>query len=299
MRGPAGSFRLHGHLSLCLQLFRLRYAGAPEVPVPRPRPPRSRNRPAASPDPDGRSGRAAPVDEAEDEDEDEDERRNQPRGPASNAFVAWLVHELRNFEFGIGGSLDACHACCSGQPGWARYEAVMRGSLDRLGRFLDELRDYGAPPAPVWTERSLDLLLREAVACLDPRPVAGGGGIRLLLREPLPRIRVDERSLVRAFTHLLELALGPSGTRGPVTVHAAGTPEGLGGRVEGARPWPPGLDLARLFEPFYLREAGAGRLALPVARRVFEHHGGGLCAEPGPGGAVRLCFHLPGLSGAG
>jgi len=272
--------------------------GAPEVPVPRSRPPRSRNRPAASPDTDGSSGRTVPAERAEAEAAAAAERRNQPRGPASNAFVAGLVHELRNFEFGISGSLDACQACCSGQPGWARYEAVLRGILDRLGRFLDELGDYGAPPAPVWTERTLELLLREAVACLGPWPAATGG-IRLLLRGPLPPIRVDERSLVKAFTHLLELALGPpgpSGARGPVTVHAAGTPEGLDGGVEGARPWPPGLDLARLFEPFYLREAGAGRLALPVARRVFEQHGGGLCAEPGPGGAVRLCFHLPGLS---
>lgn len=267
--------------------------GPPEVPVSRSRPPRSRNRPAAPPDPDGGSGRTVPAERAE----AAAERRNQPRGPASNAFVAGLVHELRNFEFGIGGSLDACQACCSGQPGWARYEAVLRASLDRLDRFLDELGDYGAPPAPVWTERTLELLLREAVARLGPGPAAG---IRLLLRGPLPRIRVDERSLVKAFTHLLELALGPpgpSGARGPVTVRAAGTPEGLDGGVEGARPWPPGLDLARLFEPFYLREAGAGRLALPVARRVFEQHGGGLRAEPGPGGEVRLCFRLPGLAG--
>ena len=147
--------------------------GPPEVPVSRSRPPRSRNRPAAPPDPDGGSGRTVPVERAE----AAAERRNQPRGPASNAFVAGLVHELRNFEFGIGGSLDACQACCSGQPGWARYEAVLRASLDRLDRFLDELGDYGAPPAPVWTERSLELLLREAVARLGRgrrRPPASG-----------------------------------------------------------------------------------------------------------------------------
>jgi signal transduction histidine kinase len=53
------------------------------------------------------------------------------------------------------------------------------------------------------------------------------------------------------------------------------------------------VDLSRLFEPFYYRASGFGRLALPVARRVLEHHGGSLTAVPGPGGGVRLAFTLP------
>jgi two-component system sensor histidine kinase DctS len=53
------------------------------------------------------------------------------------------------------------------------------------------------------------------------------------------------------------------------------------------------MDLSRLFEPFYYRASGFGRLALPVARRVLEQHGGSLTADHGPGGGVRLAFTLP------
>jgi len=70
------------------------------------------------------------------------------------------------------------------------------------------------------------------------------------------------------------------------------------GHVEGARLNLPDLDLARLFEPFYFRAAGFSRLALPVARRVFERHGGSLRAELSPGGGLRLCFTLPALPDA-
>ena len=53
------------------------------------------------------------------------------------------------------------------------------------------------------------------------------------------------------------------------------------------------LDPTRLFEPFYFRASGLGRLTLPGARRVFESHGGTLTAEPGPEGGLRICFTLP------
>jgi signal transduction histidine kinase len=53
-------------------------------------------------------------------------------------------------------------------------------------------------------------------------------------------------------------------------------------------------DLARFFEPFRFRGAGLGRLALPVARRILEAHGGTLRAAPAEGGGVRIAFTLPG-----
>jgi signal transduction histidine kinase len=54
-----------------------------------------------------------------------------------------------------------------------------------------------------------------------------------------------------------------------------------------------GVDLARLFEPFYYRASGLGRLALPAARRIFEAHGGNLSAAEGPEGGLRMGFMLP------
>jgi len=54
-----------------------------------------------------------------------------------------------------------------------------------------------------------------------------------------------------------------------------------------------GLEIKRLFEPFFLRLSGMGRLALPAARRTFEAHGGSLSAALNPGGGVKFSFELP------
>ncbi len=208
-----------------------------------------------------------------------------------------LVHELRNFSFGISGSLDAFQARFGRLEGGERYLAVMRGSLGRLNGFLDELADYGDPRGRPWTALDLERLLRAAAA----HHGAGPERLRLELPEPLA-LRGDGENLGRAFIHLIGLALGPPGGTGRVTVRAAvepADPPEIAGQVENPGLELPGVDLARLFEPFYYRAAGFGRLALPVARRVFESHGGSLGAAPAPDGGIRLGFRLPaGLGGA-
>jgi len=228
------------------------------------------------------------------------ERRSLPRGPDGSSFVPGLVHELRNFAFGISGNLDAFDARFGQRPELARYATVMRGSVDRLNGFLEELADYGDPRELDWTDREPGLLFREAVELRRPRAEAEGASIVLELADPLPVIRVDEQNLVKALVRLLDLALGSPGGRPRVTLAAAaGRRQGQAavlGQVDGARLELPDLDLSRLFEPFYFRTAGFSRLALPVARRVFERHGGSLRAERDPRGGTRFCFVLPALA---
>jgi signal transduction histidine kinase len=211
--------------------------------------------------------------------------------------VPGLVHELRNFSFGISGSLDAFQARFGRQADVARYERTMRASLDQLDAFLDELQDYGDPSPPAWAVGDPERVLRAAV----DRHRAGAAGIgvdlRLDLAGPLPPAHMDEVQLEEALARLVGLALSRQPAGGRVTVraealHGADRRE-VKGHVEGAHLAFPGMDPARLFEPFYVRVAGFGRLALPVARRVLERHGGTLSALPAPDGGVRLAFTLP------
>jgi signal transduction histidine kinase len=230
------------------------------------------------------------------------EQRSRPRGPAGSSFVPGLVHEMRNFIFGISGSLDALQARFGGMAEVAKYQTVLRASVDRLNAFVDEVGDYGDPRPPAWADGNLELLLREAALQLRPRAAAAGVELRLELRGPLPPVRADEQGLCMAFHRMIGLALGHQAAGGRVTIHAEpGFQEDravIRGYVDSPRMELPGVDLSRLFEPFYFRASGFGRLALPVARRVLEQHGGKLSADQGPGGGVRLGFILPALAGA-
>ena len=228
--------------------------------------------------------------------QDNADRRGAARACTGASFVPGLVHELRNFIFGISASLDAFQARAAGLDG-GRYGTVMRASLDRLNAFLEELREYGDPQGLVWAERPLGPLLREAIEHHRPLAERCQVEVRLSLAEALPWVRADERSLRTAFIRLLDLALQQESPGGQVGIEVGCRAQGKGrviyGHLDGQGLKLHNVDLELLFEPFNFRASGFGRLALPVARRIFEAHGGNLSAAPGPVGGLRMGFMLP------
>jgi signal transduction histidine kinase len=208
------------------------------------------------------------------------------------------VHELRNFSFGVSASLDAFEARTANSDA-SRYGAAIRTGLDRLNGFIDELREYGDPQGLYGLELALEPVLQEALDQLAPAAERLGVALRLELPGPLPRIRADSDMLRTALVRLLELVLQREPPGGCVTMvlgcRSRGLPPAIFGYLDGPGLKVHNLDLTRLFEPFYYRAVGLGRLALPAARRVFEIHGGNLCATSGPDGSLRLGFMLPGI----
>lgn len=227
------------------------------------------------------------------------ERRILARGPAATSFVPGLVHELRNFSFGISASLDAFEARFADAPATGKYGRVMRTSLERLNAFVEELQEYGDPRERPGSERNLEPILHEAIEHHHPLAERCQVALRLQVNAPLPRIRGDEASLRTAFIRLLDLALQQEPPGGELVLEVDTRRQGekavLFGHLDGRGLNLQGVDLGRLFEPFYFRASGLGRLALPVVRRIFEAHGGSLSAEPGPHGGMRMGFMLPAL----
>jgi signal transduction histidine kinase len=225
------------------------------------------------------------------------ERRSVSRGPAGASFVPGLVHELRNFIFGISASLDAFQARFAGQEDLLRYGNVMRASLDRLNAFLEELKEYGDPHMRPFAQLPLESLLREAIEVNRPLALRNEVDIQLQVAGPLPPVMADDQSLRAAFVRLLDLALQQESPGGCVVVRvgkrAQGNRDVIFGYLDGSGLKLQNMDLTRLFEPFYYRASGLGRLVLPVARRIIEAHGGNLSAAPGPEGGMRVGFMLP------
>ena len=221
------------------------------------------------------------------------ELRRLPRGPAGASFVPGLVHELRNAAFGFAGILDAFEARYGDREEAQRYAGALRLNLERFSGFIDELGVYGDPSAGPIAPVVLEGLLGEAAAACQPQ--ADRLGLRLQVRwhGPPAQVKADAGSLREAFTSLLRWALGQGGAGSGVRLLAHGAGGEAAGVLEGPGLQAEGLDLARIFEPFYFRASGMGRLALPMARRILEAHGGTLVAEPGPAGEIRFAFTLP------
>lgn len=230
-------------------------------------------------------------------DHQKSESRTLPRAPSAASFVPGLVHELGSFIFGISASLDAFQARFAHLEEVEKYGANIRRSLDRMGAFIVELREYGYPQRLSWTTLELEPLLREAIEHNAPLAEKNGIDLGLHIDESLPPIQADREGLKTALTRVVELVLQQEGPGGRVVLNVASNHPGnrivISGHLDFSSLKMKNVDPARLFEPFYFRVSGLGRLTLPGARRVFESHGGSLTAGPGLGGTMRISFMLP------
>lgn len=230
-------------------------------------------------------------------DRQKSESRATPRSPSAASFVPGLVHELGSFIFGISASLDAFEARFADVGGMSRYGANIRRSLDRMSSFIVELREYGYPQGLSWTMLALEPLLREAIEHNLPLAAKSGLDLQLHIEGALPAVNADKQGLQSAFTRMIGLALQQEEPGGHVVLDVANSHPGgrnaVSGHLEFSDAKMKNVDMVRLFEPFYFRVSGMGRLTLPGARRVFEAHGGTLTAGPGAEGRMRISFMLP------
>jgi signal transduction histidine kinase len=225
------------------------------------------------------------------------ETRTTPRAPSAASFVPGLVHELGSFIFGISANLDAFEARFADMEEVTKYGAHIRRSLDRMSDFIVELREYGYPQRLSWTVLDFEPLLREAIEHNLPLALKNGIDLQLQVEEGLPAISADNQGLQSAFIRVIDLVLRQEEAGGQVLLSVAPGRQGNRALIHGHMDFSStkfkNIDPARLFEPFYFRVSGLGRLTLPGARRVFEAHGGTLTAGPGPEGNMRISFMLP------
>jgi signal transduction histidine kinase len=225
------------------------------------------------------------------------ETRTTPRAPSAASFVPGLVHELGSFIFGISANLDAFEARFAAMDDVSKYGANIRRSLDRMSAFIVELREYGDPQRFSWSTCELEPLLREAIEHHHSAAAAKQVELQLHVQGPLPALNADEPSLQAAFTRVIDLVLQQEESGGRVILSVLTARQGervvICGSLDCSSLKFKDVDPARLFEPFYFRVSGLGRLTLPGARRVFESHGGTLTAGPGPEGGIRISFVLP------
>ncbi|MBA2409900.1 MAG: HAMP domain-containing protein [Gammaproteobacteria bacterium] len=216
---------------------------------------------------------------------------------AMGALVAGVAHEVRNPLFGISATLDAMHARFKDREDVRRYTDVLRVEVTRLSRLMNELLDYGRPPALDLTRGSIEHSITLALQACAPLALRSGIEIVNCIDTDLPELRLDKARLSQVFQNLLQNAVqhSPPGSAVSIEVTAEAGTEGAWIRCvvydSGA-----GLaedDIARLFEPFFTRRRGGTGLGLAIVRRIVEEHGGVISAANRPEGGAVMAVRLP------
>lgn len=237
---------------------------------------------------------------------------------ALGTLVAGVAHEVRNPLFGLSAVLDAFESRFGDQEAQRSYLDLMHEQVRRLNALMQQLLDYGKPPA---SERApADPAEVAAEAAAGCAPLAAERGVEVAV-EPgpgVPAVAMDRPRMVQAFRNLIDNAIlhSPRGGRVRVALAAAADPEGDSGeecggedggaarrwvaaRVEDRGPGIPEEDRLRVFDPFFSRRRGGTGLGLSIVLRVVEQHGGRITAGNLPEGGAVMELLLPVAEPAG
>jgi len=216
---------------------------------------------------------------------------------AMGTLVAGVAHEVRNPLFGISATLDAFHEELS-QPGYAECAATLRQEVNRLIHLMQELLEYGKPPA-LHIERGD---IRDVVSrAVESRRAAARGAmveIQNGMTRPMPNLLMDRSRLQQVFENLIDNAIQHSEPdslvriSGAVVEHAGRQWVECTVDDEGTGFAPHALD--RVFEPFFTQREGGTGLGLSIVQRIVEEHSGKVFASNRPegGGRIRVLFPL-------
>jgi two-component system sensor histidine kinase ChvG len=203
----------------------------------------------------------------------------EARAAQNQAFVADLVHELKNPVAAIRAAADALEGRPGDEARAVRVAGVLRDASSKLDAVVSELLELaraeaGMPDEPRERVDLGDLArgLTDAIAGSDRFPgvrwsvdAAGTNDVNGVMS------RLDS-----ALRNLIENAASFAGDAGDVTIRVRGEEERVTVEVADSGPGIRDEDVRRVFDRFFTtrgRERGTG-LGLALVRAVVEAHGG-------------------------
>lgn len=217
-------------------------------------------------------------------------------------LVAWVSHDLRTPLAGLRAMAEALEDRVVVDPDTVdRYHTQIRDEVDRLAAMVEDLFELArihAGTLQLSCERvGLDVLVREAVATVDPLASAAGVRLQGTPVGELP-VEADAAELVRALRNIVVNAVRHTPGEEAVEVTSAAEDGVAYVTVSDTCGGIPEEDLPRIFDVAFRgspartpgRGEGAG-LGLAIARGIVEAHAGEIGvtnAEQGCRFVVRL-----------
>jgi signal transduction histidine kinase len=182
------------------------------------------------------------------------------------------------------------------------YAGLLSQEAARLTRSIDNLLTYarytdgGAAGRIELVPLDFGDLVEDALEEFRPMLAARRFNLSVDIPRALPRVAADARAMVQVVQSLVDNSMKYSGERRRLHIHGWAA----GGRVTvtfaDAGIGIPGDDLERVFDRFHrgrnVREGGSG-LGLAIAKRIIEHHGGGIAMRSTVGVGTEVDISLP------
>jgi len=201
-----------------------------------------------------------------------------------------IVHDLKNPLISI---LGFARRISEGKGDRFQAAEAITESAQTMQRIVNDVLDFAKPMQLDLKDRDLGEPMSRAVeAC---RTKASERGVALMVNRPTEPIFIamDSFHVERALVNLIDNAVDASQRGGQVIVASAADKNGLFVTVKDNGAGMDSETMAHLFEPFYTTKSSGTGLGMPIARKIFEEHGGTLAVTSKLGGGTVATVHLP------
>jgi signal transduction histidine kinase len=226
----------------------------------------------------------------------ERERRSRLQGEQER-YLAGLgrvatvvVHDLKNPLISI---LGFARRISEGKGNSVQAAQTITESAQTMQRIVNEVLDLAKPMQLDLRNCDVGETISRAVDVC--RTKADARGVFLTINVPAEPITIelDSFHVERALVNLIDNAIDASGSGGEVVVTSAADSQGIFVTVKDHGAGMDGETMAHLFEPFYTTKSGGTGLGMPIAKKIFEEHGGTLVITSKPGGGTEARGRLP------
>ncbi len=217
-------------------------------------------------------------------------------------FISNISHELRTPLASLKALTETLQNGALSDPEVApRFLDRMVTEVDALTQMAQELVDLSRiESGQVKLELQPILpneLLQSAAERMKMQAERAGLKLRVVCREDLPGLRVDQSRLEQVLVNLIHNAVKFTHPGGEVTLLAEPTDDAVQFAVKDSGIGIPADDVPRIFERFYRVDksrTGSGTgLGLSIARHIIEAHGGKIWAESVEGQGSTFFFTIP------
>ena len=174
------------------------------------------------------------------------------------------------------------------------FLGVARGEITRLDYIITEFLSAMRPTPPRFQQASLNDVVHDALALLQPELDNRKLVVKERLARDLPQARIDPAQMKQVLLNLLKNAMQATAKGGSVSLATGSTPDDVWISVADSGSGIPADELNRIFEPFYTTKQKGTGLGLMIVQRILRAHGGRVELESrvGKGTTFRLWMPL-------
>jgi len=173
------------------------------------------------------------------------------------------------------------------------FLGVARGEITRLDYIITEFLSAMRPTPPRFQQASLNDVVRDALALLQPELDNRKLVVKERLARDLPQARIDPAQMKQVLLNLLKNAMQATAKGGSVSLATGSTPDDVWISVADSGSGIPADELNRIFEPFYTTKQKGTGLGLMIVQRILRAHGGRVELESRVGKGTTFRLWLP------